>query len=76
MTQTQTRTILRDITNWLIHEIQIQDNYKELEKHLIDPVLDTILHKLMPYIITSSIIFLFVLVFIVVGIAWFLPVKH
>jgi hypothetical protein len=44
-----------------------------LEKEIIDPLLKTVLNKLIPYIVTSSIVFLVVVVGIVVGVAWLLP---
>lgn len=67
------REILRDCIQWVVREIQDDDAYPEIEKNLIEPVLSSILKRLLPYIITSSIIFLLVLVFLIVGITWFLP---
>lgn len=70
------REILRDCIHWVVKEIQNDEAYPEIEKDLIEPILHSIMRKLLPYIITSSIVFLLVLVFLVVGIAWFLPYKH
>lgn len=71
------KEILRDCINWVVREIQNDKNtYPEIEKNLIEPILQSILRRLLPYIITSSIVFLLVLVFLVVGITWFLPLKQ
>jgi type IV secretory pathway component VirB8 len=70
------REILRDCIQWVVREIQDDDAYPEIEKNLIEPILSSILKRLLPYIITSSIVFLLILVFLVISITWFLPLKQ
>ena len=72
----RTREILRDCIQWVVREIQDDDAYPEIEKNLIEPVIGSILRRLLPYIIASSIIFLLVLVFLIIGITWFLPIRN
>lgn len=76
MRQMKAREILRDCIQWVVQEIQDDNAYPEIEKNLIDPIISSILRRLLPYIITSSIVFLLMLVFLVVSITWFLPIKQ
>ena len=70
------RKIIKDVLNWIVQEIKNDNSFPEIQKHLIDPLLSSVLQRLLPYIITSSIVFLIILILLVVGIAWFLPIKR
>jgi len=70
------RQILRDCIQWIVHEIQNDEAYPEIEKNLIEPILNSVLKRLLPYIITSSIVFLFILVFLIISITWFFPTQN
>jgi len=67
------KIIVREILSWLANEMKDEENKSLLEKELIDPFLKTVLHRLTPYIITSSIIFLLVILFIIFLVAWISP---
>jgi len=69
------RKIVKDVMGWIVQEIKNDNTFPEIQKHLIDPLLSSVLQRLLPYIITSSIVFLVILILLVVGIAWFLPIK-
>lgn len=70
------RKIIKDVMGWIIQEIKNDNSFPEIQKHLIDPLLSSVLQRLLPYIITSSIVFLVILIMLVVAIAWFLPLKR
>ena len=67
------RSVIKDIIAWFVQEMRESGSANTLEKEIIDPFLKTVLNKLIPYIVTSSIVFLVVIVGIVVGVAWLLP---
>lgn len=67
------RTVIKDIIAWFIRELRESGSANILEKEIIDPLLKGVLNKLIPYIVTSSIVFLVVIVGIIVGAAWLLP---
>ena len=67
------RAVIKDIIAWFIRELRESGSANILEKEIIEPLLKSVLNKLIPYIVTSSIVFLVVIVGIVVGVAWILP---
>jgi len=67
------RTVIKDVIAWFIRELRESGSANILEKEIIDPLLRGVLNKLIPYIVTSSIVFLVVIVGIIVGAAWLLP---
>lgn len=67
------RAILKDVIAWFVQEIRESGSASILEKELIDPLLNGILNKLIPYIVTSSIVFLVVIAGIIIGVTWILP---
>lgn len=69
------KEILQDTVQWFLRELRDSGSADEIEKQIVDPILKRILERLLPYIITSSIIFLFVIIGLVVAIAWFLPAR-
>lgn len=69
------KEILQDTVQWFLRELRESGSADEIEKQIVDPILKRILERLLPYIITSSIIFLFVIIGLVVAIAWFLPAR-
>jgi hypothetical protein len=70
------RKILKEVFNWIVVEIKNDKSFPEIEKHFIEPLLSSVLQRLLPYIITSSIVFLIVLIILVILIAWFIPIKR
>ena len=70
------RKIIKDVMGWIIQEIKNDNSFPEIQKYVIDPLLTSVLQRLLPYIITSSIVFLVILIMLVVAIAWFLPLKR
>ena len=67
------RTVLKDVVAWFVHEIRESGSANILEKELIDPLLNGVLNKLLPYIVTSSVVFLVAIAGIIIGIAWAFP---
>ena len=67
------KIIVREILSWLVNEMSNEENKKLIENELIDPLLKTILQRLTPYIITSSIVFLLMIITIIFLVAWITP---
>jgi hypothetical protein len=67
------RSIIKDVIVWFVQEMRESGSANILEKEIIDPLLKGVLNKLIPYIVTSSIVFLVVIVGVIVGAAWLLP---
>lgn len=67
------KEILKDTLSWFVRELKETGINEEFEKEIIDPILRSIFQRLLPYILTSSIIFLLVIITLILGIAWFLP---
>lgn len=67
------KAILKDTIAWFIKEIRESGSMAVLEKDIVEPVLQIILNKLFPYIITSSVVFLVVIATIILIAAWLLP---
>lgn len=70
---TRLKEILREMITWFVQEIRESGSSNVLEKEIIDPMLQNILNKLLPYIITSSIVFLVVIVGIILILTWLIP---
>jgi hypothetical protein len=69
------KKIIQDTLTWILNEIRDNEMTDVIQKELIDPLLKKVLDSLFPYIIMSSVLFLLVIVFVMVAIAWFLPGK-
>jgi hypothetical protein len=69
------KKIIQDMLSWILTEIRDNQMTDVIQKELVDPLLKKVLDSLFPYIIMSSVLFLLVIVFVMVAIAWFLPGK-
>ena len=67
------RRIIKDIIEWVVLEIRESGSTNIIEKELINPLLTSILNRLIPYIVTSSVIFLLVIASVIIGITWMFP---
>ena len=73
MESNKLKIIVREILSWLVNEMSNEENKILIENELIDPLLKTILQRLTPYIITSSIVFLLMIITIIFLVAWITP---
>jgi hypothetical protein len=69
------KKMIQDVLSWILNEIRENQMTDIIQEELVNPLLKKVLDSLFPYIIMSSVLFLLVIVFVMVAIAWFLPGK-
>ena len=70
------KEIVRDVISWVVTEIKESGSAEIIDKNILEPLIKSVFQKLLPYIVTSSIVFLLVVIGMVLSLSWFLPQSY